>query len=255
MSFPDIVSAAFAIVSRRPGRFLLLALPAAAISCAITVLSSAINKSAGLASAGQSLSNSQTVAYIGILALVGFGGLLAIVVSDLFVIPSTLDGLLKRPSMPGRTAQVVHDGWQAAFEVWLVWSALAAIFVTIIGAVLFIRRSFAMQEVAINGASGGRALKASTALVAGHWWRVALIQVAIGLLASLPGIFVQIATSNVSNEIIAIALGTIAYWIAAPFLSAARTVLYADIKLRRGERVGEPVLVVPAVSAGSEDDA
>lgn len=108
--------------------------------------------------------------------------------------------------------------------------------ITIIGIPWAIQRlarwSFVQQAVILDGASAKAALSYSADAVAGRWWRTVGILLVISLIAAVPtvstlGLFflAPVVASSIANATVGAAV--------LPFLVAATTLLYLDLKARR----------------------
>ncbi len=96
--------------------------------------------------------------------------------------------------------------------------------------------SFAGQVCVVEDeANPLKALRRSRAIVMGAWWRTAAILIAILLLSLLPSFLAD--WLSVGREHTALVLGAFATVIAAPFLAAAQTRLYLDLRLRKHESI------------------
>lgn len=241
LSLPDIVATAFGIVARNPVQFLLLAIPSALLTTAASVFASAVASQAGLTGESSNPSSSQTAA-LALIAVVGLvASLLGLVLGELLIVPATVDALLKRriDVRAAITSGVRH--FPAGLVIWLALclsSLLALTFFLIpLAILLVIRLSFAVQEASVNDLTGGQALRRSAELVRGTWWRVLGVSLALVLLASLPVFLVDRALAGLSNDVVVLIFSSLAAWLATPFLAVGRTVLYADVKLRKGEQL------------------
>ncbi|HZU75235.1 MAG TPA: glycerophosphoryl diester phosphodiesterase membrane domain-containing protein [Dehalococcoidia bacterium] len=241
MSLPDIVSTAFGIVARNPGRFLILTLPSALLLCGTSALTTLISERAGLSSVKDTLTAAQSQAAVAILGISAVAGLVELVLSELGVIPATLAALLGRKPSVAISFRTAIRNLKGGLLVFVAWAAVGLL----VGSVVLlplaiwigIRWSFALHEMTTQQIGPRQALRQSWVLVGGTWWRVFLIELAIGFLASLPVVLAGRAVNSTSSDALALAVVTLAYWIAAPFLAASITVLYADVKLRKGERL------------------
>ena len=113
---------------------------------------------------------------------------------------------------------------------------------------LLVRWSFLAQVVVLEGKSSRAALRRSSQLVRGDWWRVAslvLFVTAIGLLLGpLLGailLFVTSASFNFVNLI-----SSLVYVFALPFVAIATTYLYFDLQLEKEEEPETEAVAVPA---------
>jgi hypothetical protein len=110
---------------------------------------------------------------------------------------------------------------------------------------LFVNWSLLVQVVVNEGEGPLRAMGRSRQIVRGQWWRTLGINLAIALLAFLPGLVISRVTGPIDQQW-ATALGAgIGSAITAPFIGLAQTLLYVDLRARKGERpliqpVGEP---------------
>jgi hypothetical protein len=110
---------------------------------------------------------------------------------------------------------------------------------------LFVNWSLLVQVIVNEGEGPLRALGRSRQIVRGQWWRTLGINLAIALLAFLPGLMIGWVTGPIDQPW-ASALGTgIGSTLTAPFIALAQTLLYTDLRARKGERplsqpVGEP---------------
>jgi ACR3 family arsenite efflux pump ArsB len=102
--------------------------------------------------------------------------------------------------------------------------------------------------VVLEGRSSGAALRRSSQLVRGDWWRVAslvLFVTSIGLLLGpLLGailLFVTSASFNFVNLI-----SSLVYVFALPFVAIATTYLYFDLQLEKEEEPETEAVAVPA---------
>lgn len=110
---------------------------------------------------------------------------------------------------------------------------------------LFINWSMLVQVMINEGMGPLAALSRSRQVVRGQWWRTFGIILAIALLGVLPGFVIGWITGPVGSDWVS-ALGVAAAGaITAPFIALAQTLLYADLRARKGERAlfavaGEP---------------
>jgi hypothetical protein len=107
---------------------------------------------------------------------------------------------------------------------------------------LFVNWSLLVQVVVNEGEGPLRAMGRSRQIVRGQWWRTLGINLAIALLAFLPGLVISRVTGPIDQQW-ATALGAgIGSAITAPFIALAQTLLYADLRARKGDRPrSEPV--------------
>jgi hypothetical protein len=101
------------------------------------------------------------------------------------------------------------------------------------GIYLAIRWFFAPQAVVIDGERGPGALRRSSELVQGFWWRT----FAIVLVAQLPAIliglpFASLAAAN-DRQVFALVGEIVTQSVAAPFVALLATLLYYDLRARQ----------------------
>lgn len=114
-----------------------------------------------------------------------------------------------------------------------------AIFVAVLG-------SFWVQVIVEEGERPLRALARSRRIVAGQWWRTLGISVAIALLSILPVFAVGVLATGSDAAWASALAATVGGALAAPFQALAQTLLYFDLRARKGERLaillqGKPV--------------
>src|SRR5262249_14560228 len=113
----------------------------------------------------------------------------------------------------------------------------AVLIITIpLGVFFFVNWSFFTQAIVIEGDGVMAALRRSRAIVANQWWRTFGIGLAILLLAVLPSIVIGRVTAPFSAAWVAALGGAVAAALAAPFRGLAQTLLYADLRRRKGEK-------------------
>jgi Membrane domain of glycerophosphoryl diester phosphodiesterase len=113
---------------------------------------------------------------------------------------------------------------------------------------LLVRWALIAQVVILEGKSPRAALRRSSQLVRGDWWRVAslvLFVTTIGLLLGpLLGAILLFATSASFNFVNLIS--SLVYVFALPFVAIATTYLYFDLELEKGEQPEREAVAVPA---------
>jgi hypothetical protein len=93
-----------------------------------------------------------------------------------------------------------------------------------------------VQVIIIEGESPFRALGRSRQITTGHWWRTALVLVAVILLATLPVFVAGWLTGPFRTPWVSALGASLALGLAAPFQAIAHTLLYADLRRRKGEQ-------------------
>jgi hypothetical protein len=142
---------------------------------------------------------------------------------------------------PGARGAIVK-GFEAFspifFAVLLAAAGIALGLLLIVpGIYLFVRWYFVPQAVVLEGARGTAALRASTRLVTGAWWRtfglVVLVNVLVFLVIFLLGApFTQLAIST-DRAIWALAGQIVATSVTQPFIALFSTFLYYDLRERK----------------------
>ena len=109
--------------------------------------------------------------------------------------------------------------------------------VMLCGAAFFlVRWSMFAQAAVVESRSPRRAVSRSNQVVQGEWWRTLGTSVSILLLALIPSIFLG-GLAGISGVAPVVALGAAAgAAVSIPFASIAHTLLYADLRARKGER-------------------
>jgi hypothetical protein len=125
------------------------------------------------------------------------------------------------------------------FAVLIAAVGIAAGFVLLIipGVYLAVKLFFVPQTVVIEGARGLDALRKSSDMVRGFWWRTFGLVVMINLAAALPALvitapFTGIA-DNTGDAVWALAGTICAESITTPFVALFSTFLYYDVRARR----------------------
>jgi hypothetical protein len=110
---------------------------------------------------------------------------------------------------------------------------------------------FAQQEILFEDRSIREAMRASTRLVRGRWWRAAGIVTVFSILGQIPGpilgfalLFTTVPTTTVNI------LGSIVFALLTPYVEIGRTLLYFDLAARRAmEAVPATPTIAPAPAA------
>lgn len=247
MSLPDIVSAAFMLLVRYARQFLFLSIVGATLSALVLSIPDLLGwklptSNTTRLDAGKS---AQALSLLIAVLLVNF-------LADALLVPAALEAVLGRTPSLRSAFRTFRSTFVAVLLVWLVIVVSvgllgATVLLFPIALFLIVRWSFVIQVICNERAPVRIAIGRSWSLVRGTWWRVFLIQIAILLLSFLPSLVVQPITRVFNNGAITFVLLSIAGCLVAPFAALGRTLLYADVRLRKGERN------VPGVPAGSND--
>ena len=144
-------------------------------------------------------------------------------------------------------------------ELWrLVGLALGALLVvfllaaTVIGLPYAVKKAvdwaFVQQVAAFEGHKGRAALSASARLVRGHWWRVASITFVLLVLLAITGPFFGVLVIFVTDAPLATInlFAALLFAFVLPFVSAALTLLYLDLAVRRDSQEATPGMLPAA---------
>jgi hypothetical protein len=145
----------------------------------------------------------------------------------------------ERPS----AGQALVSGFEAftplfvAVVIAAVGIAAGFLLLVIPGVYLAVRLFFVPQTVVIEGARGLDALRASSDMVRGFWWRTFGLVVIINLAAALPALVISAPFTGIADntgDAVWALVGTIcAESITAPFVALFSTFLYYDLRARR----------------------
>ena len=149
-------------------------------------------------------------------------------------------------------AAVIPRIWRLVAVEWLITLLLILIAVTIIGIPFAIRKvvdwRFAQEEILFEDRSIREAMRGSTRVVRGQWWRAAGILTAFSILGQIPGpilgfalLFTTVPTTTVN------VLGAVLFAVLVPYVGIGRTLLYLDLAARKvTEAVPATPTIVPA---------
>lgn len=135
--------------------------------------------------------------------------------------------------------RAVREGFEAFTPLFLpvvmvAAGVVAGLLVVLPGIYLAVRWFFVPQAVVIEGRRGVDALRRSGELVQGSWWRA----FAIVLLAQIPGILIEVPFASLAasaNRQLYVLIGqTVTQALAMPFVALVATLLYYDLRARRG---------------------
>jgi hypothetical protein len=125
------------------------------------------------------------------------------------------------------------------FAVLLAAAGIAiGLFLLIVpGIYLFFRWYFVPQAVVLEGARNAAALRASTRLVTGAWWRtfglVVLVYVLVGLASVVLGAPFTALADTTDRALWALAGNILATLVTQPFVALFSTLLYYDLRERK----------------------
>ena len=126
----------------------------------------------------------------------------------------------------------------AAVAMAAIGIALGLLALIVPGIFLAVRWFFVPQAVVVEGARGAGALRRSGELVQGFWWRTFGLVLLANIAIAIPGVvllapFAGIAesTDRAAWELVGAAVATS---VTAPFVALFATLLYYDLRARRG---------------------
>lgn len=117
----------------------------------------------------------------------------------------------------------------------------------------FVRWEFSPQGVMIEGKRNWAALDVSSSIVKGQWWRT----LGILLLSALIAVGPIIVAAGIAIALPALAAATvqgIGFALVLPFIIAAQTILYYDLRARREEAMAAAHGAAPTLDADPGDD-
>jgi hypothetical protein len=150
---------------------------------------------------------------------------------------------------------VLRRIWRLVGVQLLITLLLILIAVTIIGIPFAIRKlvdwGFAQQEILFEDRSIREAMRASTRLVRGQWWRAAGIVATFSILGQIPGpilgyalLFTTVPTTTVNI------LGSVIFALLTPYVGIGHTLLYFDLAARKVTKaVPATTIIAPAPAA------
>jgi Membrane domain of glycerophosphoryl diester phosphodiesterase len=223
---------AFGIYLSRLGTFL-------AISAAIVVPVQLVVSGIGLREFTARYDSSPPTAQLVIPSLVSFLVIAPLITAACVYALLALDRG-ERPSA-GRTLAAGMEAFTPIFvAIVLAAIGIAAGLVLLIlpGVYLAVRWFFVPQAVVLQRAHGPKALRRSGELVEGYWWRTLGIVLLANLAAALPtfvlgGPFASLA-SHYDREVWVMVGSIVTETVTAPFVALLSTLLYFDLRARRG---------------------
>ena len=224
------------VLATRPGTFLLL-------SAAVVVPAELVVSGIGLEALTVRYDRSPSSAALVVPSLVSF-----LVVAPL-VTAATIHALL--PAAEGRTpaaGPALTAGFEA-FPALFAAVALAALGVAlgllafvVPGIYILVRWVFVPQAVVLDGARGTAALARSGEVVRGFWWRAFGILLLGNLAATLPGLVIagpmRALAESADRELYSLIGSMASQVVTAPFVAVLLTLLYFDLRARRGVAAG-----------------
>jgi hypothetical protein len=236
MSMPDIVAGAFSMYVKAPATWLVLTLVSFVVAVPAQWL--VINRlNLGAEPTSEQVAES--------LPLLG-GIFIASVLADLFTHLALITGAVA--VLRGGMASVRHSYLSALrwYLPVLAPTIVSALVIGLLGATvilfpiamyLFISWTLLPQVIVVENEAPFRALGRSRQIVRGHWWHALWVTLAVALLSVvLPSLVVGIITRPFGIDWIDAVGAALAGAIAMPFRSIAQTLLYADLRTRKGQR-------------------
>lgn len=180
----------------------------------------------------------RTVTQPAIVELLGWLGILVATLVAGAVVVGIADAESGTRLDPVRAYRIAVSGWGSLIlaELRVVFS-VALLVVTVIGIPFavrqFVRWSFTIQAVLIEGTPGWQAPGESSRVVIGNWWRVAgtvLLWVVVGFVAEV--VTARLALAVAPALVAALASGVV-FAVMAPFFAGVWTLLYLDLRARK----------------------
>lgn len=234
MDMGDIVAGAFGIYRRAP-------LPWLAITALSFVIVFALQWAfAGRLDLGPDPTDEQLQESLPAVFAILFGALAADLFAHVALVAAAVGALSGTPPSVGRAYATAARRYipvlAGSFVTGLVASLLVLTMIgTPVAIFLVVSWSLLTQVVVAEGLGPLRGLGRSRAIVKGQWWRTLGITLAISLLAFLPGFFAGLITGSGPDWLAALG-AALAGSIVAPFIALAQTLLYGDLRARKGER-------------------
>ncbi len=140
----------------------------------------------------------------------------------------------------GRALQGGFDAFAPlllAILIAAVGIALGLLALILPGIYLLVRWYFVPQAVVVEGLRGVDALRRSSELVQGSWWRTFGIVVLLNVLAAIPGVLIlaplEAVAEAADRELVSLAGSIAAETLTMPFVALVSTLLFYDLRVRR----------------------
>jgi hypothetical protein len=157
-------------------------------------------------------------------------------------VTAVMDVASGRPPSARRSIQAGLDVFPpllAAMLLYVLGVFVGFLALILPGIYLAVRWYFVPQVVVVDGRRGADALRRSSELVTGSWWRVLGIAIVFNLLAAVVALPLGLAADAAAREAdvdFLVLIGTIAgQALTLSFLALATALLYFDLRARRGD--------------------
>ena len=135
--------------------------------------------------------------------------------------------------------------WRVVFGQLLATLAVTLIALTIIGIPIaiwkYVEWQFVQQEVLFKDRSIRGALKGSSQIVRGNWWRTVRVVVFLWLISIVAGPILTFALIFTNLSLIWInVLGSLVFALLIPYVAIGRTLLYLDLEVRAEQGARSP---------------
>jgi hypothetical protein len=151
---------------------------------------------------------------------------------------------------------VLRRVWRLLVVQLMANIAVPLLFITIIGIPYGVKKfvdwQFVQQEVLFEDRTIRQAMRSSTRVVHGHWWRTGLIAGGFWILSQIPGPALGFALlfTTVPVETVNL-IGSVVFALLLPYIEIGRTLLYFDVIAREeGEQVPEVSAAAVAPATG-----
>ena len=234
---------------RHRGTFVLIVVASALLIGAVDGLEWLVLRAFG--ASGANVSFTDTGGSVAFSTAAGIGRPIAGPVGSALVIAALRNVERAQPAgFRSDSSAVLRRIWRLVAVQWLITLLLILIALTIIGIPFAIRKfvdwRFAQQEILFEDRSIREAMRASTRLVRGQWWRAAGIVLLFSILGQIPGpilgfvlLFTTVPTTTVNI------LGSVVFALLTLYVGIGRTLLYLDLGARR---VTEAVPATPTIA-------
>lgn len=238
MDMGDIVAGAWTIYRRAPLRWLALTLVSIIVMTPLEFLA------ARQVDLSKPLTNEEMVNALPWTAPVALGFVLVNLFSYTLIVLAAAEMLRGGSINVARTYERGLALYPAALVAGIVFIlmvlAVASLFLAPFGLYFGILLALMLQVIAIEEAGPGRAIGRSRAIIRGHWFRVFGILLAILLLSFLPQLVIGALIGGFQAPLLTAFGAALATAVALPFIGIALTLLYADLRVRKGERPLSP---------------
>ncbi len=246
LGLADLIANSFTLLVKNARVFLILGLLGAALTVLDRALIQTLTDAIGLrivtSDGAARLSGGSPFGVLGVGVLQVMTAALQYFIGNALVVPAALDGVLGKKPVVNSAVVAFRYALPALLLAWLViglmlTGMLISVVLIPLAIILTVRWCFIIQVIEREGLAARQARSRSGEIVKGYWWRVFLIQAIIAVLGTIPLLVLTPVSNIFSNPVADYGLMAIAAWLSIPFTAIARTLLYADVRLRKGEQL------------------